>query len=347
MPLSFRPGGGITAPVAGPLPTILEITTQLTSKAAGPIVPPAVFDPHPNFAYSTVLVPPSPATTGQSLVIQNGDGLVFAAPQGRGYPVTIWPAASATDPRPTRLNAELAQLVGGPPGDVFTLVRAQQGSTARAIIVGDQIAATVSQKAETDIEGLLPAAPGWFLIDSQQVGPTARSQILFQNIPQIYSDLELRVYAQSTAATTIAECALQFNGDIGANYDWQRWAASNSAGSASGQSLAVGISVGWMAGTSDLASGFSGIVATISNYTQATKDHAVVGDSEALIAASYAAGNTQRLTHGGMWHPVSPANIVSIRLFPAATNTVTASGNFAVGSRFDLYGLYAGTPRIV
>lgn len=102
------------------------------------------FDAHANFAYSTVATAPSPATSGTSLIVHAGDGAKFpAAP----FNVTIWPAGSA----PLASNAEIARctLVAT---DTLTIVRAQEGSSARSIGVGDQIAATITVKTLTDIE---------------------------------------------------------------------------------------------------------------------------------------------------------------------------------------------------
>lgn len=103
-------------------------------------------DAHANFAYSTVATAPSPATSGTSMVLQSGDGAKFpAAP----FNVTIWPANS----QPTTLNAEIVRVTAKVT-DTLTIVRAQEGSTARTVIVGDQIAATITKKTLTDIEAL-------------------------------------------------------------------------------------------------------------------------------------------------------------------------------------------------
>lgn len=106
------------------------------------------FDPHKNFAYSTVATAPSPATSGTSLVIQSGDGTLFPAPGTDGaFNVTIWPAGAI----PTKANAEIARVTARST-DTFTLARAQEGSSARSIVAGDQIALTITSKLLTDIE---------------------------------------------------------------------------------------------------------------------------------------------------------------------------------------------------
>ena len=89
-----------------------------------------------NFAFSTVLTAPSPANTGTSLGVQTGDGSKFPAVP---FNVTVWP----TGTQPSTTNAEIV-TVTAVSADTFTITRAQEGSTARSIGVGDQIAQTVT-----------------------------------------------------------------------------------------------------------------------------------------------------------------------------------------------------------
>jgi hypothetical protein len=84
-----------------------------------------------NFAISTVATAPSPATSGTSLVVASGEGANFpVAP----FPVIIWP----TGVRPTVTNAEIGMCIDRS-SDTMTITRAQEGSPARTVVVGDQI----------------------------------------------------------------------------------------------------------------------------------------------------------------------------------------------------------------
>src|SRR5262245_38877759 len=112
------------------------------------------FDQHQNLAYSTVATAPSPALSGTSLVITAGHGVRFPTP-GAGFNVTIWPAGAI----PTPANAEIARVTARST-DTFTIVRAQEGTSARAVQVGDQIALTVTAKLLTDIEATLSGTTG-------------------------------------------------------------------------------------------------------------------------------------------------------------------------------------------
>lgn len=104
-------------------------------------------DSHANFAYSTVAVAPSPATSGTSLEVVAGEGAVFPTPP---FNVTVWPIGV----QPLASNAEIVRVTGIAT-DTFTIARTQEGSSARAIQVGDQIAATITVKTLTDVEAAL------------------------------------------------------------------------------------------------------------------------------------------------------------------------------------------------
>jgi hypothetical protein len=104
------------------------------------------YDAHKNFAYSTVAVAPSPASSGTSMEVPSGHGTRYPTPPFNG---SVWPIGTV----PTPVNAELVRVTAIV-GDVLTIVRAQEGSSARSIIVGDQFAAAISAKTLTDIESV-------------------------------------------------------------------------------------------------------------------------------------------------------------------------------------------------
>lgn len=104
-------------------------------------------DAHKNFAYSTVATAPSPATTGTSLVVAAGEGALFPAPP---FNVTIWPVST----QPLSTNAEIVRVTGIAT-DTLTITREQEATTARTVVVGDQIAATITAKSLTDVEAVV------------------------------------------------------------------------------------------------------------------------------------------------------------------------------------------------
>ena len=102
------------------------------------------FDAHANLAVSTVGTAPSPATSGTSLVVEAGHGTRFPAVP---FNATIWAAGSAPDPS----NAEIVRVTSIST-NTLTITRAQESTSARTVVVGDNIAATITAQTITDIE---------------------------------------------------------------------------------------------------------------------------------------------------------------------------------------------------
>lgn len=104
------------------------------------------FDAHSNFGYSLVATAPSPANSGTTLSVTTGQGALFpAAP----FNCTVWPANAL----PLSTNAEIIRVTSKGAGDNWTIQRTQESTGARSIVVGDQIANTVTVKIITDLEG--------------------------------------------------------------------------------------------------------------------------------------------------------------------------------------------------
>src|SRR5258708_40203504 len=104
-------------------------------------------DIHANFAYSTLL---NSITSGAAtLTVASGGGANFpaAVTGGASFNATIWP--SGTQPKST--TAEIVKVTNITV-DVFSITRAQEGTTALAFSAGDQIAANITSKTLTDIE---------------------------------------------------------------------------------------------------------------------------------------------------------------------------------------------------
>ena len=112
-------------------------------------------DDHKNFAYSTVGTAPSPATSGTSMVLATGGGaLLPVAP----FNLVVWPAST----QPLASNAEIVRVTAIAT-NTLTIVRTQEGTTARSIVAGDQVAAAVTERTLTDMEMALAPAEGWYL----------------------------------------------------------------------------------------------------------------------------------------------------------------------------------------
>ena len=110
-------------------------------------------DGYKNFAWGTVAVAPSPATSGLTLTLGTGEGANLPTPP---FNATIWPTGNDA----SKANAEIAR-VSGVAGDVVTFsARAQESSTARAIAVGDRFGATITAKMLTDLVNASNLASG-------------------------------------------------------------------------------------------------------------------------------------------------------------------------------------------
>src|SRR6185436_15495440 len=133
------------------------------------------FDAHANFAYATVDTAPTPAASGTSLTVTTGLGTLFPAVPFNAviYPNGVAPLAS---------NAEIVRVTGVV-GDVFTIVRTQEGSSARTILAGDQIAAAITVKTLTDVETAIPSIAGLISAINVSAGATSNnlSALTFDN----------------------------------------------------------------------------------------------------------------------------------------------------------------------
>ena len=102
-------------------------------------------DPVTNFGYSNVATAPDPATTGTSLVVDAGEGVRFPTTEDGDFNVVVW----SVGVQPNSANAEIVR-VSARSTDTFTIVREQEGTSARIIVVGDQVALAPTKKFRDD-----------------------------------------------------------------------------------------------------------------------------------------------------------------------------------------------------
>lgn len=113
-----------------------------------------------NFAYTTVSVAPSPATTGKTFSVINV-----------GLPVTpfnavVWPEGE----KPLSTNAEVVRVEHNSAG-VLEVKRLQEGSSVRTVKVGDQFMAGVTAKSFEDLWHIISAGEGGTSGVTGYVGP--------------------------------------------------------------------------------------------------------------------------------------------------------------------------------
>lgn len=105
------------------------------------------FDNHTNLAYALVATAPSPAISGTSLAVTATYGATLGTPP---FNALVW----ATGVAPTIANAEIVRVTNIST-DTLTITRAQEGTSARTIVIGDQIAISMTAKTFNDIEAFL------------------------------------------------------------------------------------------------------------------------------------------------------------------------------------------------
>ena len=250
-------------------------------------------DAHKNFAVSTVATAPSPATSGGSLVVASGNGALFpAAP----FNCTVWPAGQ----KATAANAEIVRVTGKT-SDTFTIVRVQESSTARSIVVGDQIVATITAKTLTDVEltwesvgspgGTLGKADSWLLMANETGASVANftadsgswsSDGTTINITTAGTG-RLRLTDPAANASLILECEMQVQ----------------SSGIASGNHI-VGLLYGWDgAGTGDPAVELFGTGTTLASGVLRIEQDSTAAIGQISYALSVDTWYTMRLVVDG------------------------------------------------
>lgn len=103
-------------------------------------------------------------------MVAAADGAKF--PSAGSFNATVWPAGTQA----TTTNAEIVRVTAIST-DTFTITRAQESTSARTIIVGDQIAATITKKTITDLEY---QSPNVYLTTQDETLP-ANAQLLFDD----------------------------------------------------------------------------------------------------------------------------------------------------------------------
>lgn len=157
------------------------------------------FDAHKNFAYSTVATAPSPATSGTSLVVGSGEGALFPTVP---FNATIWPTGS----NPLSTNAEIVRVTAIST-DTLTITRGSESSSARTVVVGDQIAATVTAKTLNDVE--------------DQSTAYVKDEPLVLSDPYVY-DLDSGVLWTDATQRSVNIATM----DYSPNADWTVWPGS-------------------------------------------------------------------------------------------------------------------------
>lgn len=163
--------------------------------------------------------------------------------------------------------------------------------------------------------------------DSGYIGAT-QADFDVSGIPATSTHLRIVLYARGTQAANESEVRVQFNGDVGANYDFNHVATF--ASSVVGGSGVGGTSTrfGSMPAGNAAASRFGAVIAHVPMYSGIANFKPILGS--AMDRWSTADADAVLFYFGGLWR--SAAAIARVRIFPSA-------GDFAAGSRLMIYGV--------
>ena len=169
---------------------------------------------------------------------------------------------------------------------------------------------------------------GLSLIDLQAGSGTS---IAFSSIPQGFRHLMLIGAVRSSASAENDGLILQFNGDTGSNYDWQRMTANNTTLSGSVGRGVTSIQIGAIEAANSRAASFSPVHAYIYLYANGTTYEKYTLSQNTMFGDVSADADMFVQLRGGRWR--STAAITSITLSP------TTGPNFVANSGFQLYGI--------
>lgn len=157
------------------------------------------------------------------------------------------------------------------------------------------------------------------------------TSISFSDISQSYRHLLLIGSVRSSVAAETDGLLMQFNGDTGSNYDWQRMSANNAALSGAVGRATTSIQVGAIEGANSRADSFSPVLAYIYLYSQGATYEKYTTSYNTFFGNVSADADMFLQLRGGRWR--STAAITSITLLPAT------GPNFVAGTGFQLYGV--------
>lgn len=287
------------------------------------------YDNKANLAYATVAIAPSPALSGTSLTVASGLGALFpSAP----FNCVLYPPYNPTtgaNRNPLAATAEIVRVTNRT-GDVLTIVRAQEGTSAKSITAGWQIANTASALVFTQIQDSI--------IQFISAGTTkaSASEVVFSNSNNVSFGVSGQTVTASIPAATQSTQPVAASASNG-SFAFQTLGFSDangvtfgtSGGSIITASVAAGVAAGSIsAGTASMALGqvvFSdsnGISFGLSNSTVTAQHNALT--SQSAQAASASNGSFAFQTIG-----FSNANNVTFGT--SAGSIITASVNTAGG----------------
>jgi hypothetical protein len=158
------------------------------------------------------------------------------------------------------------------------------------------------------------------------VGSGGVGSVVFNDIPQTYKHLQIRVLVRGE--TTLTRPALRINSDSGANYVVHGLYGTGSAVGAYADLSYTYIDTTVVTQSSDTSNTFGVVVVDILDYTNTSKNKTV-----RCLGGYDANGSGYVSLHSGLWR--STDAVSSLSFVPGSIS----SGDFNQYSRFSLYGI--------
>lgn len=159
------------------------------------------------------------------------------------------------------------------------------------------------------------------------VGSGGVNQITFNDIPQTYKHLQIRMIGRSSDAAGTVNVNINYNGDTSANYAWHRIYGNGTTAGANGSSSQTTSIIGQISGNTAGSNIFGVAILDILDYTTINK----YKTTRALFGFDDNNGGAGAVVNffSGLW--MNTDSINSIKL--------TSGAGFAQYSRFSLYGI--------
>lgn len=271
------------------------------------------FDAHVNFGYGTVLTAPTPAASGTSLTLDTGQGALMPAVP---FNAVVWPVGE----QPLTTNAEIVRVTNRV-GDVLTLTRTQEGSSARTILVGDQFGANITAKIVQDLETVL-AAP---LFVSAGASSASLSALTFSNASGVSFGLSagtltgtvqtnyLTTAMASNRGSDFVQAAAVFNG-------------TNASGTIASNALSISVNTGFHALT--LGGNTAG---TTTFHASNNASLFIHGGNNITVSGNGSSVTISGANAGGVQTGISGI-VVSDTTYTSGTVSFSNQGNVTIGS---------------
>lgn len=291
------------------------------------------FDNRANLAYATIATPPSPALSGTSLTLASGLGSLFPS---TNFSITVYPP----NKEPLASNAEIC-YVSSRTGDVLTIVRAQQGTSARSIGVGWQVANAITTKDFTDIESQAiqfisagttsASAPTVVFSNANGVSFGANGQTITAAVAAGVGGVAISGGTSSQGTGTVifsnsnnVSFGLDAGGIMTASI-----AAGAAAGSISAGTTSVALGQVIFSNSNNVTFGLDGstLTASFSGGAQSTQPVAASAGNGSFLFSTLGFSNANNVTFG-----TSAGSIITASINPGAQSTQPVAASASNGS---------------